>query len=123
MPAFLPTLRGSLHLEETPAERVCWLWLLALAPPKPGAAGSAAAAGTAAAGELTAEATVQLQALLHDERAEGLQGVLSLTQLLQEARHTLRISPGPVGMAPGGVNGSAAGGAGGAALLQELQAP
>ena len=41
VPSFLPTLRGSLHLEETPAERVCWLWLLALAPPKPGGAGTA----------------------------------------------------------------------------------
>ena len=60
MPTFLPTLRASKHLDETPAERVCWLWLLALSPPKP-------AAGAAAAGELVAEATVQLQALLHDD--------------------------------------------------------
>ena len=48
-----------MHLDETPAERVCWLWLLALSPPKP-------AVGATAAAELLSEATVQLQALRHD---------------------------------------------------------
>ena len=84
MPTFLPTLRASKHLDETPAERVCWLWLLALSPPKP-------AVGAAAAGELVAEATVQLQALLHDESAQGAQGVLALVQLL----HAVRSNPNP----------------------------
>ena len=36
-----------------------------------------------------------LQALLHDESAQGAQGVLGLVQLLHAARHTLRSNPNP----------------------------